>query len=226
LKTSTTPTFASIARWNFNGEDINMPKYNEPEHAVGLTLRAVIEGEIMTNSWLNRSEAAKVADAIEARIHAGPSDRLSLSEGTTFTKTWVPEGPDSLPVTEVIPVERWKQFGGHIDTKTWVPPTPHFHTDSSGTFKCPLSSECNLRDDQDPIVARTANAIHAAHEGRVKANTERAYERGLDKLMRDLQEQDLNELTRRVSREIHLEEDIFNHEKWLCSLGSKRIFIQ
>lgn len=78
--------------------------------------------------------------------------------------------------------------------------------------------------DAKPVQRSIAN-VYAAHEERVKINTERAYERGLDRLMRDLQEQDLDELARRVSREIRLEEDIQGFEKFLLSFGHRRIYM-
>ena len=67
-----------------------MPKYTEPKDACGLTLRAVIEGELMLVGVLGYNEISDIVTAIEKRIQDGPSDWLSLSDGTTFTKTWVP----------------------------------------------------------------------------------------------------------------------------------------
>jgi hypothetical protein len=147
-----------------------MPKFLQPKDGCGLTLRAVIEGELMTSFPALFYEQVKlVADRIEARIQDGPSDWLSLSDGTTFEKSFVPSPA---------PVERWEQFGGNIDTAV------------------------------DPM-HRAAEAIHAAHEERVKANSEKAGERRLDEII----------------RRIHLRQDLEDHDVWLHSLGSTRIFV-
>jgi hypothetical protein len=156
---------------NFDGEELKMPKFIQPKDGCGLALRAVIEGELF-NSFpaLFHEQVKLVADRIETRIQDGPSDWLSLSDGTTFEKSFVP----GLPT-----VERWQQFGGNINTAI------------------------------DPIV-RAADSIHAAHEKRVKTNSKKASKRRIDKIIRG----------------ITLRQDIADHDVWLHSLGSKRIFVQ
>jgi hypothetical protein len=85
-----------------------MPKFIQPKDGCGLALRAVIEGELFNIfPALFHDQVKLVADRIETRIQDGPSDWLSLSDGTTFEKSFVP----GLPT-----VERWQQFGGNINT--------------------------------------------------------------------------------------------------------------
>jgi len=146
-----------------------MPKYTEPKDAVGLMLRAVIEGEAM-NSGLGHKHAEAIATLIEARIQAGPSDWLSLSDGTTFSKTF----------------------------------TPAHYCPGCQSPNCP---SCNSKPDP---VQRAADSIHAAHEERVKTNSWKVSRQRID----------------RIIQKITLGEDIAEHEQWLHSFGSKRIFVQ
>ena len=71
-----------------------MPKYVEPHNPVGITLQALIEGELMDiKHGLGCLRAKKIARDIEKRIQ--PSDFLLLIDGTIFTKTWIPENDSS-----------------------------------------------------------------------------------------------------------------------------------
>lgn len=75
-----------------------MPKFKRPKKAVGLNLRAVIEGELMKlpRFGFDYAVVEDIATIIEKRIQDGPSDWLSLSDGTTFEKSWVPEAGDPI----------------------------------------------------------------------------------------------------------------------------------
>lgn len=169
-----------------------MPRYIEPENPVGLALRGVIEGELLI-SGLSYEHVNVLVTAIEKRIQDGPADWLTLSDGTTFSKSWVPERADGT----VEPVERWPEFGGRIDTRGIEP--MHRHANPYSDF-----GNRNLKADEP--VTRAINSIHAAHEQRVKVNIQ-AGVLGLP------------------GREIVLDQDLAEHDVWLLSLGSRRVFI-
>jgi len=82
-----------------------MPKFKRPKRGCGLNLRGVIEGELLLKvgnipSLGGYGMITAVVDAIEKRIKDGPSDWLSLSDGTTFDKSWVPEEIEPKTYTE------------------------------------------------------------------------------------------------------------------------------
>lgn len=154
-----------------------MPRYIEPENPVGIALRGVIEGELLLARDMAYEDIDRVVTAVEKRIQDGPADWLTLSDGTTFSKSWVPARPGG----PAEPVERWTEFGGRIEF--------------------------------DEPVTRAIDSIHAVHEQRVKANTERAQERRLSELTVEL-------------HEAELEQDIRDFEAFLASIRSVRIFVQ
>jgi len=135
-----------------------MPKFKKPKNACGLNLRAVIEGELM-NAGFVYSVASKLANKIEKRIEDGPSDWLTLSNGTTFDKTWVPEGQE-------VPTYRPR-----------VPEVP-VRADSPVNGFSPRGEDLSLRNflkdhpvPYDPKLAQSYAAIHAGHEERVAAHS-------------------------------------------------------
>lgn len=141
-----------------------MPRYIEPGNPVGLALRGVIEGELLI-SGLSYEHVNVLVTAIEKRIQDGPADWLTLSDGTTFSKSWVPTRTDGT----VEPVERWPEFGGKIDTNFERCP-------GCQSPKCP---SC------DPV-QRAIDNIHAAHKQRVKVNTQKAQDARLDEIIREI----------------------------------------
>jgi len=153
-----------------------MPKFKRPKKGCGLNLRGVIEGELLLKvgnipSLGGYGMITAVVDAIEKRIQDGPSDWLSLSDGTTFDKSWVPEEIEPKTYTE-----KQAQIKAQIDAqeRDTRPGSPRVGFSPSGED---LSLKNFLKDypvPYDPQVVKALDNIHAAHESRVATNLKAA----------------------------------------------------
>ena len=146
-----------------------MPKFKRPKKGCGLNLRAVIEDELMSRLPLPTSYEfiSKVADAIETRIQDGPSDWLSLSDGTTFDKSWVPE--ELTPETYN---EKLTQVKAQIDAqeRDTRPSSPRVGFSPTGED---LSLKNFLKDHPvpyDPQLVKALDNINFEHDKRVAAH--------------------------------------------------------
>lgn len=173
-----------------------MPKYTEPKDTCGLMLRAVIEGELMLLG-LPYAHAKNASDRIESRLQEGPSDWFSLSDGTTFTKTWVPEPPS---------VDRWQQFGGHI-----------------ATDQDPMQrAAATIHDAHEERVKTNSGRVHEPQKSRdyrcILCGRWDVYFPTTEEEMKQVCDTCLNRRNR--------EESIRKHEEWLYSFTQQaRIFI-
>jgi hypothetical protein len=144
-----------------------MPKFKKPKNGCGLNLRAVIEGELMNLPWfkLGYETAKELATVIEKRIQDGPSDWLSLSDGTTFDKSWVPEAGDPIYFLKSIPkptptkLSRVESFGKNL------------HENLIQTIGLAQEDKLGaLGHDSNRLLVKSLKIISSEHEKRVAAH--------------------------------------------------------
>jgi hypothetical protein len=150
-----------------------MPKFKRPKKGCGLNLRGVIEGELMLWDYkLDYAEVGAIVNAIEKRIQDGPSDWLSLSDGTTFDKSWVPEERES----ETTYNEKLRQVKARIDSQE--PPQDrvskfgrNLHENLIQTIQLEQEDKLGaLGHDSNRLLVESLHNISSEHDKRVAAH--------------------------------------------------------